>query len=543
MTDVKKVFFLEINTKKKKEKEQNKKKRKRKKKMALVVSGMETFYWIQKHLIPHGYMSHKYRGKKRSILDVHSLLPSLPEGIPICKPLPGVDQIAHLTSKGVHTYRNLLKMEFWLTAGDCSTGSTWLKKHPETVFCNALNNPLAMLLECVSSGTQTQTQTKPIQWKLDLTFSSLAEIYPGRSSISCEVFLSHDPENKSEQGEQVRVDGIIYDHQFFVPRDGGTKISQGMEEKCVDETKWRDLMNIALCAAFTKLTMREHFLYSHLLIVGTIYSLAASCFSCTHPIYMLIHPHGYQTNFVNTKKGPALIDESFTQDWTFTSSGIETLFHQWQQDFHIEHYTAPFIASRAGYPSPHSHENNHDNNNNGGTSQSLSSILNQGLTLWYIFNNYVKEWILYVYPTEHALLEDQELQTFFQSLKSLSYSLLSSSSSSRTFTFHSLTELLTTYIWVAIFAHEIYGDDVAEVSQNADTCIFEKSHFSYYEQIIFKQFFRLVFNEATRNEYKLCDTFWIYSFPEPFATFARDMQHAVIRQLPRAVDYELGINK
>lgn len=341
------------------------------------------------------------------------------------------------------------------------------------VLANALETPLLFLLKCKAEN----------EFGLDLDFG-LTPIRVGATKINTQLNLTLKPSG-----------------EFAVPKN------------CVHER--------VLCAAFTWITLKQHFLESHVLCVQTLYCLAAKHLSRSHPIYLLLHPHGYQVMGVNYKNGPSLLQESFCKQWSFTPKGTVGLMHKWQQEFALPSMSFPVFAARFK------------------KQKNLRNVSHFYCLLencWHVIEEYVSNWLQQVYQTQQEKAEnDPELRNFWKALLKIPYLRC------QTFTLQRLHSVISTYIYVAICYHQFMFREGQQLYQACVTYIPKNMNNSkeLKQLLVSQESFKVVELQATKGALLLKEDHWISAMPLPFRHLSQEFQQKMI-----SLDLELnlGIN-
>jgi hypothetical protein len=265
---------------------------------------------------------------------------------------------------------------------------------------------------------------------------------------------------------------------------------------------------IALCACFTRITFAYHLLWSHLLTAQTFYTLAAQHLTNNHPLYELIHPHGFQVNGVDWKKGAILVRDNMAVDWSFKASGVKKLFHLWQDHFTLDKLL-PHFSSKLPF----------------------SSFQQKEQETWQVISVYVKNWFSQMKMNKKGV---QEYTSFSQSLSEIPH-----------FRSYSLPQLVKIFLYVSIFIHEHVGDQATDIIENSPLFV-DKERLSRptdtrftSKQILSKEKFRVIYLEATKDAYHLNQEEWIHSLPIEFQKIAQEFQSKMNQIDPQ---FKIGIN-
>ena len=300
------------------------------------------------------------------------------------------------------------------------------------------------------------------------------------------------------------------------------------------------LKNLALTSAFTLMTMREHFLYSHLLVVGTVWNVTMTALPETHWLRQLIYPHGYQINEVNVYKGIPLVNQCFKLDWFCTAEGFGQLVQEWIRAFDI-YQMAPTARLetlrtmdeiRTTRHLMRESKHNHEHESKLKIDRQLldvSPFWNKMLRYWQIFNRYVSQCL----EGEEMQLDDHVTE-WYQKLSSIPYL-----RNLKPLDKGSLQELLSIYLFVSIVYHKSVADNTEDISSLADLFI-PTDRIGHANSQFSKQFFKFILKVGTEPEELLSSIKWLSNLPPAFLPFAKQLQQEC---LSLGQELELGINK
>lgn len=432
--------------------------------------------------------------EKVLVLDSGKLLPPLPSGIPFLA-LAHDRKHKHDLGKDIQLARGWIRKEIQVSQliTMCNSHEKMTDAKLIHLFQTANQHQFFLYLKLIQDKNP-----KRKRYELDLTFPPLQEeaYRLHHEHLGLKLFLLPAP-NGELTLEKIQRHGRIY-------------------------KQWNHrLLRIAMCSVSTLMIMRTHFFYCHLLCGMTLFNLATQHLSFEHPILQFMLPHGFQTNHVNIAKGKTLMEQSFTQDFSFTKTGLTSLFTHWMQSYDIRDLSFPQQLARLQGPKS--------------SQKILSPPLLEGSRVHNVVTHYVTAWLKETYPTDELLLHDQELSTFYQAVKELPFR----STFDLALTRHSLILLLSTWLYVHVYLHFEHGDEGENLMQYV-TLRIPSTPEEEIEAEVGKQFFYLIFTSVTKKTFLLNRTEWIQALPKNLQPHALDFQRKLFHINP---NLELGINK
>ena len=425
----------------------------------------------------------------KEIVSVSHYFPAL-AGLPIPFLKLDADKEIERTTKTAKIIRGLVESELFvkLLSSSCVSWVDECKKpQQEKIWENALDNPLALCLK--EEGVL----------KAHLNFGK-RNYKDSVLPLDCKVTLKHSETKKGK----LQLLSIEHQGKVYTP----------------DHPKWKKIVDLSVCAASTYTTFREHFLFSHILTTQTLHVLATHVFDQDHPIYQLIYIHSNAICWVNVCKGIPLLQASFTKDFSFADGDLKNYFGHLAGEYDIYALNPLKRLEHAQL-------------------SCKSSVYDQGITCWKIFEEYVSNWVAITYQ-EHEVTEDVQLVQFWDLCKT--YPHLSNLGE---LTKANLITVLTTLIWVSIFHHETVGDEASDLMKATNVMIPKDDldgQAKREQQVGTTMFGSFIFPVASRvPTVKLLSAGWVAHLTREYRTIATQMQAKVLAH--GFTDLELSCNK
>ena len=380
-------------------------------------------------------------------------------------------------------------------------------------FEDALNNPMCLFLH---------RKARHFEIKLQFPY----ELRAGAKPIDCRVVLEqHERQNEVEalhkvqaltdgRSSKMRVVQIEWNGRMHSPTDDPA------------DRNWLEAQRAALCAVTTRNTIEEHFVNSHVLVVGGLFALGMVSFEASHPIYVLLHVHGYPTPAINTYRGVPLLHESFSE-FSFTPKGLAQYIEDVTSRFRI---LDMLIVERMQRQQWNAQE------------CAASPLLSQATTGYKILSEYVSEWVEVCYrkrlKRQEPLSADIQLADWWTRLRG--YSMYDVGDLTR----ENLVLVLSIYVWTSVSFHELVGDQSSEIYTRSDLFIPSSNSPTLEHQRRASKAFsgRFIFHAATDPAtLKLTSVDWTTSLAPDLKFVAKNMQRKI--REARLDHLSLGINK
>jgi hypothetical protein len=371
------------------------------------------------------------------------------------------------------------------------------------------------------------TDTVPREFVLDLSYHGI-QARPEVEPIDCIAHLSRrDPSNpdwndvaattaaRSDPENDLIVTRIIYQ---------GTEYSRSHPD-------FAHVSEILLTSLFTTGTIQHHFLYTHVLTGATIYSTSAHHLNRAHPVYVFVHPHGYEIARGNVYKAKILVKQSLVSDWSFDEPALRLLMSKWTAEFRLSDLLPTSVMRRSGFTPATLHR---------------CPSLDRAMKMWLAFERYATAWVDETYGAGNAderIAADRELSSWYSHLARLPFGVVPGPTLNR----QNLITLLAAYIYVCVFYHQVFGDEpkTRELVQRADLIVpkrpQQKAAGEHPQRFVSRQIFHVIFQSVIEKHESFADPKWPNSLPPAYRTLVEDLQRQVKAISPER--WEIGINK
>lgn len=516
--------------------------------MPTVVSLLDKVFDIKNAVYRDKWHGPEARQDKVPLMQMSEVAKALPRNIPVARvPTPRI--AAPLEQKTLELLRRYLSSGQRRFRVEPAALSQRRVAEIDACFQDGLRSSMAMLLR-KPTARETETnpglESVPNEFVLDLNYHGV-QTRPEVEPLECVAHLSRRSATSTDAAPQKRADP---ENDLIL-----MKIAYQGRVYTRSDPEFARISNIVLTSLLTTGTIQHHFLYSHVLTGGAIYSTAAHHLSKMHPVYLFVHPHGYEVATGNVYKAKILVTQSLVSDWSFDEPALQLLMNKWTEDFRLADLLPPSAMSRAGFTPKTVH---------------ACPSLDRAWKLWLAFERYATEWVDVTYGvngaaaertvaddkslhaphvtepitrTEERIAADKELAAWYAHLASLPSGIVPGPTLNR----QNLIALLASYVYVCVFYHQVFGDEqkTRELVQRADLIVpraqTAASTNGESQRFISKQIFHVIFQSVIEKRESFADPKWPKSLPGAYQRLVEDLQKQVKAISPER--WEIGINK